>query len=451
MDDLLRLSAVVLLILINGFFVAAEFALVSVRATRVQQWVNAGRPLAGLLLKAKENPNPFFSAAQLGITMASLALGWIAEPTLAHLIAPLATRVLPESGAVLGAHAVAIVLAFALITFMHIVLGEQVPKMLAVQRADATALLTVGPTHAFYILFRPFIALIAGASDLTLRLLGLRAEEAHRGAHTEEELLLLFRQSRAAGVLGADEERLLSKVFTFVDLEARQMMVPRPEMVCIPVAATYQDVLDTARTKGFSRLPVYEHDLDHIIGVLHVKDLLGLDEAARARFGVRALMREPLFLPEAVPVHRLLAEFRRRRRHMAILIDEFGGTAGLVTVEDAVEELLGELRDEYREEAPAIQPQPDGSYLLDGLLRLDEVNAHFDLRLADEEVDTIGGLVVRHLGRLADVGDEVQLDGLRLRVEELDGRRVARVRLWPPAAAPAEPPAPGDLPHEARL
>ncbi|MBI4505951.1 MAG: HlyC/CorC family transporter [Chloroflexi bacterium] len=450
MDDLLRLVAVLLLVLLNGFFVATEFALVAVRRTRVEQLASQDDRRARRALHALDHLDLYIAATQLGITMASLALGWIGEPALAHLIEGLLARLPFVPPAALGpaSHSVAIAVAFATITALHIVLGELAPKSLALQRAEATVLAVVGPMHVFLVVFRPVIMALNAVGNALVRLFGLRPASAHALAHTEDELIFLFRQSRAAGVLEADEERLLSKVFTFVDLEARQMMVPRPEMVCIPVTATYQDVLDAARTKGFSRLPVYEHDLDHIIGVLHVKDLLGLDEAARARFGVRALMREPLFLPEAVPIHRLLAEFRRRRRHMAILIDEFGGTAGLVTVEDAVEELLGELRDEEREEAPAIQAQPDGSYLLDGLLRLDEVNAHFDLRLADEEVDTIGGLVVRHLGRMADVGDEVQLDGLRLRVEELDGRRVARVRLWPPAAAPAEP---GDVPHEARL
>jgi CBS domain containing-hemolysin-like protein len=422
---------VIVLVLLNGFFVATEFALVAVRRTRVEQLAAEGDARARSTLDALNHLDTYIAATQLGITMASIALGWIGEPALAHLIedALLRLAVLPPEALVAVSHSVAIAIAFAIITALHIVLGELAPKSLALQRAEATALFVTGPMHLFLAIFRPVIVLLNALGNAVVRLVGIQPVTGHSAFLSEEELLLLFRQSRMAGVLEADEEQLLAKVFTFVDLDARQIMVPRPEMVGIPVTATYQQVLDIARTRGFSRLPVYEGSLDHIVGVLHVKDLLGLDEAARARFSVRAFMREPLFLPETIPVRRLLAEFRRRRRHMAVLIDEFGGTAGLVTVEDVIEELLGEFRDEYREEEPAIQHQPDGSYLIDGMLRLDEMNAHFDLHLEDEEVDTVGGLIVRHLGRLAQVGDEITIDGICLRVELLDGRRVARVRL----------------------
>ncbi|MDP9373025.1 MAG: hemolysin family protein [Chloroflexota bacterium] len=441
---LLRLGAVLLLVLINGFFVAAEFALVSVRPTRIDQLVAQGNTLARTVRRAMHDPNRFISAAQVGITMASLGLGWIGEPALASLIEPLFAG-LPEPFDVLGTHTVAAIVAYALITFLHIVLGEQVPKMIALDRAEATILMTAQPTQLLALVFRPFIALLYWGTEAVLRPLGIRRRDEHAQTYSVEELRMLVTTSRQGGQLEASEEAIVNRAFNFADITADQIMVPRTAMVCVATTASPREVLDLAAA-GHARLPVYRGTIDNIIGVLHTKDLFRwlterTEVTASPPFSVAKFMRPALSVPEAITADALLAEMKRRQTHVAIVIDEFGGTAGLVTLEDLMERLVGDVRDEFEPVEQDIENLPDGSVMLDGLLLIEDVNERFGLRIEDEFNNTIGGYIFSRLGRKPELGDEVEVGSHTFVVEELDGLRIARLRLLTPSASanPAEP------------
>ncbi len=434
-DILIRLAAVALLVFANAFFVAAEFALVSLRRSRIEQMVADGSRVGRMLLRAKDEPNRFISAAQLGITMASLALGWIGEATIAALVDPL-FRFLPETWHGTVTHTISIAVSFTIITMLHIVLGEQVPKMLALQHAERTAKITVGPTEAFFRTFRPFIALFTWATDVSLRALRIRPQTEHEAAVTAEELELLVQTSHRAGALEDTERDLLSNVFDFAELAVSQVMVQRRDIVAVEADIGLDELLALGETSPHSRFPVFVDSLDNannIVGVVHIKDLLRPARHREEGFDLRAVLRPPLIVPETMPAGRLIQEFKRAHTTFAMVIDEYGGTAGLVTIDDLVEEIVGDVPDEFHEETPSIERQDDGTVLVSPRLRLDEFQDLFKVDLDDEEseAETIGGLVVERLGRLAAPGDELQLDAHRLAVEEVDGVRITRLRMIP--------------------
>lgn len=439
---LLKLGSVFVLILINAFFVAAEFALVSVRPTRIDQLIAEGNSLARTVRRAMNDPNRFISAAQIGITMASLALGWVGEPALAGLIGPL-FQALPAPWNVLGTHTVAGIIAYSLITFLHIVLGEQVPKMIALERSEATILMTAQPTHLLALAFRPVIALLYWATAFTLRPLGISRRDDHAQTYSVDELRMLVASSRQQGELAASEEAIVNRALFFADITADQVMVPRTELVCVASDATPQTVLQLAAA-GHARLPVYRGTIDNIIGVLHTKDLFKwLTERTELTsmtsappLAVTKFMRPVLTVPESITADALLAELKRRRTHVAIIIDEFGGTAGLVTLEDLMERLVGDVRDEFESSTPDIQTFPDGSALLDGLLLIEDVNERFGLAIDDPFNNTIGGHIFAQLGRKPEIGDIVTIGAGSFTVAELDGLRIARLR-FQPGATPA--------------
>ncbi|MGE3908582.1 MAG: hemolysin family protein [Chloroflexota bacterium] len=436
-DVLIRLAGVGVLVFLNAFFVAAEFALVSLRRSRIEQMVEERNRFGRILLRAKNEPNRFISAAQLGITMASLGLGWIGESTVAALIEPL-FRGIPEQYLGTAVHTVSFAISFTLITMFHIVLGEQVPKMLALQHAERTAMVTVGPTEAFYTVFRPFIATFTILTSLALKAMRIEPADEHEGAVTAEELELMVQTSHRAGALEDTERELLSNVFDFSALSVYHVMVQRRDMVGVPIDISLNDLLELGVASPHSRFPVYEESLDNIVGVIHIKDLLRATRRDPNAFDLRAALRQALFVPETMPAGRLLAEFRRAHTTMAIVIDEYGGTAGLVTIDDVVEEIVGDVPDEFHSQSPSIEPQPDGTTIVAPTLRLDELSELFDIEVdEDGEVDTVGGLVVENLGRLAEAGDVVELERYRFVVEEVDGVRITRLRLIPlePATA----------------
>jgi len=433
-DVVARLAVVAVLVFANAFFVASEYALVRLRRSRIEQMALEGRATGRLLLRWKDEFNRFISAVQLGITMSSLALGWVGEATIATVIDPLFLA-LPETlhGPVL--HTVSIVISFSLITLLHIVLGEQVPKMVALQYTERTAVVTIGPIDAFSRIFRPFIALFTWATRAALRALGVRPELEREAVHSAEELELLVETSHRAGALEDTERDLLSNVFDFADLAVRQVMVPRTEIVAVPIDVGLGELLDLGEASPHARFPVFEGTLDNVLGVVHIKDLLHAARHAEDGFELRQVLRPPLFVPETMPAGRLLAEFKRAHTTVALVIDEYGGTAGLVTIDDVVEEIVGDVPDEFHEESPGVEPQPDGTTLVSPRLRLDELSELCALRLDDEqEADTVGGLVVERLGRLAQAGDTVDLNDHRLAVEEVDGVRITRLRLIPKPA-----------------
>jgi CBS domain containing-hemolysin-like protein len=446
------LFAVFILVLANGFFVATEFSLVSVRRTRMQQLAAEGDRRAVSVLDRISHLDTYIAATQLGITISSIGLGWIGEPALAHLLEPLFNRMtfLPEGTRDAIRHPVSFAIAFSVITTLHIVFGELAPKSIALQRPDGTSLWTAGPIHAFYIVFRPAIALLNGIGNAVVRAIGIQPASGHELVQSADELRLAIAASREAGLVEVVAHDLVDRAFLFTDLDARQAMVPRTEMAAVPVTASLDDILNVAAESGYSRLPVYDQDLDHIVGVINVKRLLPFILAARDQpllngsaapaFDVRDQMSEVLAVPETASASGLLTRLRDTHTPMAIVIDEFGGTAGLVTLEDLVESLVGEIDDDVNGTANEAIVLSDGSFVLDGLTTLVEAKEFYDLDLADEEidVDTVGGYVFSRLGRPGVVGDEVALDdGRILRVEELDGLRIARIRVL--AARPAMP------------
>jgi CBS domain containing-hemolysin-like protein len=445
MPQALLIAAIVVLILTNALFVAAEFALVTARRTRMEQLASQGNRLARQVLRFMDDPNLFISAAQVGITMASLGLGWLGEPALAALFRRLFSQ-LPEQWHRLASHTAAFVLAFGLITLLHIVFGEQVPKMIAIQRAEGTVLLTAGLMRLVSFIFRPVIFVIYWMTELTLRPFGLRYESERHLVYSVEELEMLMETSAERGELESSERELIHRVLLFSDLTVYQIMVPRTEMVAIPVTIGLPELVRIIAREGRSRYPVYEGTLDQIIGILHVKDLFAAmrDGCLPEQIDLRRLLRQPLTVPESLPVGELLRSMQSRRIHVAIVIDEFGGTAGLVTLEDIVERLIGEIQDEFERPEPDVEVLPNGDVLINGLMLIDEVNERFGLDIDDPNFDTVGGYVFGRLGRKPEIGDAVTVDGYIFRVEALDGLRISRVRLTrlheaesPPAGAAA--------------
>lgn len=451
-SSILSLVAVVVLVLLNGFFVAAEFALVSVRRSRIDQLVIEGRASARLVQRALTHLDTYIAATQLGITMASLALGFIGEPAIAHLLEPLFASFLPAEGAFFTSHGVALVIAFSIATALHIVLGELAPKSIALQRAEGTALWVTGPLDLFLRLFRPFISTLNGIGNGIVRLIGLEPVGSHAAVHSVEELELLVHSSREAGLLVEQQERMVAGVFDFGQRHAGQVMTPRTEIDAVPVTVKLPELAQHAAKGNHSRLPVYDGDLDHIIGVIHAKDVLRTLERGTppAEFELRAIMRRVPFVPETLPLDKLMAELRRQRAHVAVVVDEFGGTGGLVTLEDLLEEIVGDVADEFDPGREAIEELPDGSFALDGLLGFEAVDARFALGVEEPYYDTLGGYVFGQLQRAPKVGDTLPLpDGRRLQVAEIDGLRVARILLVPvdKHVATPTPPHPDEMPR----
>jgi CBS domain containing-hemolysin-like protein len=415
---------VLLLILANGFFVAAEFALVSARGTRLEQLAANGNRAARMVLRAQADPNRFISAAQLGITVASLLLGWIGEETFAALLYTPLSHVLPDESVWITAHGVASVLAIALITFLHISLGEQVPKMLALQRSEAVILFSAPPTEFVATVFRPFIAVLYGFTNLILRTLRLEYRAEEHAMHSPDELRMLVRRS----TLSAEERQLLERAFGFTDVTAAEVMVPRTEVVAIPIDASFDEVVRTARRYRHTRYPVFEGSIDNVVGVLSAKDLVGFTTPR----DLRRLLRPPVLVPSGTEAADVLSRMRAARQPLAVVLDEFGGTQGIVTLHNLVARLFGEIGDEHTLDAQQIRVLGDGTVVADGLMLIEDVNEQLGTRFDASEVDTLGGLVFAKLGRRPGVGDRVEIgSGYEARVERLDGLRVATVRLLP--------------------
>jgi CBS domain containing-hemolysin-like protein len=429
LDILFRLLAVLLLVAANGFFVVSEFALVTVRRTRIDELVQEGHSLARAVKRALNDIDAYIAAAQLGITMASLGLGWIGEPALAALIEPLLDWLPGTTIATISAHTISIVIAFTIITALHIVLGEQAPKTMAIQRSERAALIVALPTKWFLTIFKPFIWLLNTTSLLIVRAFGFEGTTAgHHVPHTEEELKMIVSASAAAGVLVPEEEEMIHNIFEFADLTANQVMVPRTEIVGLPLTAPRSEIEATLRQHGFTRYPVYDGSLDSIVGIVNVKELLSMLDG-RETLDLRRVLQTPVVLPESVRVFRLLAAMQAHRRHTVVLIDEFGGTAGIVTLRDALERIVGDVRSVQEAGWPDIERVSDREALIDGLLLIQDVNEHFGLELDEEEYHTIGGYVFGALGRRPEVGDVIEARGCRLVVEALDGMRVSRLRI----------------------
>jgi CBS domain containing-hemolysin-like protein len=431
MLNALGIVAVFILVFANGFFVASEFALVGVRRSRIATLAESGDPRAKRLLELVDNLNAYISATQLGITLASLGLGWLGEPAIAHLLekAPLVDR-LP----VAVMETLAFGIAFTIITFLHIVIGELAPKTLALERAEKVALAIAWPMQMFYGAFSWPIRLLDWAGTRTVRLFGLHPSGEHASIYTEDELRQLVDISHKSGHLEAGEQQLINRIFDFSAAEVREAMIPRMNVVALSITATLEEAEKALCETGYSRLPVYRDRLDDIVGVLFMKDLVPcLRRDAANDFNLEKLLHPPMFVPATARLGSVLAQMQSSRTHLAFVIDEHGGIEGIVTLEDLLEEIVGEINDEYDEEVRAQIVEDNGTYLLDGMLAVRDANRRLNLHLPEEAgFTTLAGFLLSKAGRLLRPGESVEHEGARFTVERVDRRRIRRVRFTPP-------------------
>lgn len=434
---LLKLFVVFFLVGLNAFFVAAEFALVAIRGTRVRQLIEQGEARARIVQDLTGDLDRVLSGVQVGITFASLGLGYVGETAFAEVFRPL-FEWLPATQAQVVAHGSALVLAFVVITFLHVVLGELVPKSLSLQRSERLALLVARPLLWFLNVFRWPIDLLDAASQWFVRMLGVASPRSHALVHSAEELLILVQQARERGLLRVGEEKFIQSAIELAQVQVREIMVPRPDMHVLPVQATLEDVMKTFATTQRSRIPVYDATPDHILGFVHIKDMLWvlLDRDRRAEegltppeFNLRRILRDVLIVPESKPASELLLELRSRRIGVAMVVDEFGSILGLVTLEDILEQMVGEIHDEFDViERPLTMA--DGAMIFDAALNVRDLDTQYNIYMPeDPSYETVGGFVLSQLGFLPRGGESFDFGGFRFTVVEVDRRRVARVKV----------------------
>ncbi|WP_134686501.1 hemolysin family protein [Brevibacillus migulae] len=432
MGTSLNLILVVFLVFLNAFFVATEFALVKVRESRITQLVAEGNQKAQAVEHVIHNLDAYLSACQLGITLASLGLGWVGEPAVAHLFHPLFGFVgLPGP----WQETLSFIIAFSIITFLHIVLGELAPKSLAIQRTEIISLHVAGPIRFFYKVMYPFIAFLNWSASKFLGWFGVDTTS-HEEAHTEEEIRILVNESHKSGLIDQTELMLVDNIFDFSETMAREIMVPRTDMVVLNLRDSFEDSVNLVKNGRYTRYPVVDGDKDHVVGSLHIKDLL-TNVLQNTGGDLARIMRPVVTVPETISISRLLTMLQKRRNQMAILIDEYGGTAGLITLEDIMEEIVGDIQDEFDDERPEVEQQDD-TYSFDGRVLLEEVNEYLGLSLDDREVDTLAGWIYMQIDHPPKVGDAVRTDAYEFIVDEVDHFRITRVRVKKRALQPVE-------------
>jgi CBS domain containing-hemolysin-like protein len=434
MELLLAFLVIAVLILMNGIFVAAEFAIIGVRPTRIEQLAEEGNRVAKRLraiLRSPAQVDRYIATAQLGITLASLGLGMIGEPAIAHLAEPLLHDQLGLEGEIV--HSISFVIALLLITYLHVVLGEMIPKALALQNAERTVFSLAAPMILMQTIFSYPITILNRIGIWVLRVMRVPPPAQGSRLHTPDELELIISESVVGGLIEAEEQQLLSNIFTFGELRVHQIMIPRRKIAGIPITISEQELLETVTAAPHTRFPVYEDTLDNVIGILHLKDVV-TQQLENAPFDLRSLLYQAIFVPENTYVSNLLETLKQKHVHMAVVIDEYGGTAGIVTLEDLIEEVVGEVRDEFdvHEQEPITVVQP-GHLVVQGTVRLDEITEYVDLGEHPEDVESIGGLMITRLSLPAKIGDHVKINDATLRVEETDGLTVERVSIqFPP-------------------
>jgi putative hemolysin len=445
----LHLFAVLILVGMNAFFSAAEFSLIAVRVSRVRQLVQEGDPRAKIVEALLGDLGRVVSGVQVGITVASLLLGYFGEVTLAGILSPL-LEAIPRPWAAVIAHSSALVLAFGLLTILQVVLGELVPKGLSLARAERVALLIARPFHWFLGTFRWAIDLLDGVAEKIVRALGVVSPHSHTLVRSTEELQVMIQQAQDRGLLPATEVKFIQSAMELGQVQVREVMVPRPDVHALPANASLEDIMKTFATTQRSRIPVYEGSLDHILGFLHIKDLIWvlLERARRAEeglppadFHLRSLLRDVLIVPETKPASELLLEFRSRRTGLAMVVDEFGSILGLATLEDILEQMVGEIHDEFDVVERPLN-LPDGSMIFDAAINVRDLETQYNIAIPDDpSYETIGGFILNRLGFIPRGGESFEANGYRFTVMEMDHRRVSRVKIKPlqvPAAAAAK-------------
>jgi putative hemolysin len=413
---LLEMLALLGLLFLNAFFVAAEYGLVTSRRTRIMELEHAGNRRARAVLLITSDPPRFIAAMQLGVTISSLGIGALGEQVLAHRLDSVT------------ASFVAVILALLIVTYLHVVIGELVPKGIALGHPESTALVVSGPVRLFFVFLRPLIWLLQASTNVLLRALHLEPPGAEHEAHSEAELRMLLSSSAEQGEIEHGEQEMLYKVFDFADKEVADVMVPRPEVVAISIALPAEDALRAVLDSPYTRYPVYRESLDDIVGILHVRDLIeAMHSQGLATADVESLVRPAYMVPETKDLAALLTEFRRTNQHMAVVIDEYGSMEGIVTLEDLLEEIVGEIEDEFDLPDETVEQVDDDTIRIDGTFPIDDFNERFKTQLPHEDYHTVAGFVFGVLGRGAEPGDEVEWDGLRFHVDSVEGQRIDRL------------------------
>ncbi len=425
-----NLFIVILLIFANSFFVASEFAMVKVRKTRLEQLSCEGNSTAKLALKMTDDINDMLAAAQLGITIASIGLGWIGAKTIADILYKVLATVIPFVSHDIW-FVISVPVAFILITFFEVLLGEQIPKCVALQNTEKMALIVARPMKLMMVIFKPFVWFLARCSDKILEIFKIENVD-NELVHTPEELDMLVDASYNEGELNETEAEMLHNMFNFSDLTAKQVMTPRTDMMCIDTDTSIDEIKTFTAENQYTRYPVYEETIDKILGFIHVKDLYS-NILENKDIKLKDIIRPIMLVPETMTLDNLVIEFRKRKSQIGIVVDEFGGTSGLITLEDVIEEIVGEVQDEFDEdEETDIREVAPNTYVANAMMRIDEIAEFFDIeenQFDFEDVETIGGLVVKILGKIAQVGDVVQIEeqGLKFTVQKVDGARVTRL------------------------
>jgi CBS domain containing-hemolysin-like protein len=418
----LQLIVAFVLLLLNGFFVAAEFAMVKVRSSRIDAFALERSIRAKFARSVVSNLNSYLSACQLGITLTSLGLGWLGAATVTGMLEPLLQN-MNVPGSII--HAIAFVIGFTIIAAFHVTIGKQIPKTYAIRKSEQVVLWSAAPMMLFYKLMYPLIWCLNETSHWMLRKSGIEPETEHEAVHTEEEIRVLVKESHKNGYIGNTELTLVDNVFEFTETVAREVMIPRTEMACLYANLSFDENLEIAISAMRTRYPVCDPDKDNMIGFVHIKDLLknareGLDD-------IRTIARPLMSVPETIPISTLLEQMQKKRTEIALLIDEYGGTSGLVTVEDILEELVGEIHDEFDRERPSIEQKDANTHSVDGLLHIDEFNDYFGLDIETDVYDTIGGWVSSQVGTPPKKNQRVLYGGYALIVDETDHLRISRI------------------------
>lgn len=419
----------ILLVFLNGFFVAAEFALVKVRPTQLEPYVAAGNRRATVARHMVRHLDAYLSATQLGITLASLALGWIGNPAFAWIVEPVVRLFAGDNPAIL--HSAALTLSFLVITILHIVLGELAPKSLAIRKSEGTTLVVALPLFVFYKITYPAIWLLNHTANFLLKLVGIAPVSESEIAHDEEELRLLLASSNASH-LSLQKRELLDNIFELSHRVARQIMLPRQDVVYLSTTRPVAENLRLARRSGHTRFPLCEGDLDHVVGVIHIKDLFRRERPVTS---LQEVSREIAFVPETLELDRLLKRMRTERFHLAAVIDEYGGVSGVVTLEEVIEEIVGQISDEFDVDKPELLKVEEGVYEVSGGMLIEDLEDELEIELSDRDEDTVGGLVLSELGRNPAVGDRVEVGGAAIEVVEVHLNRVNTVRITVPQPA----------------
>ncbi len=428
---ILKIASVFALVFLNGFFVAAEFAIVKVRTTQIEPLIKSGMKRAKLARQVITHLDAYLSATQLGITLTSLGLGWLGEPFVAHMLQPLFVLAGITNPTVVAA--VSFGVAFSIITFLHIVLGELAPKSLAIQRAQKVTLGIAAPLHMFFVVFKPAIWLLNGAANYFLRIVGIEPVSESDLAHSEEELRILLSQGKT---ISTTSRSILLRAMELRDRTVREVMVPRTQIVYLSTEKTLDESLTIALESQFTRYPLCERDLDNVLGMIHLKDMFRMKEQHSSSplpngrgAQLLSIKRELLFVPETTPLEKMLNTFLTKRVLMAIVVDEYGGTAGLITLENVLEELVGEIRDEFDVEPLMVQKVSEGEYLIDGTMPLHDFARMFEVVPDTKDVVTVSGYAVHLLGRVPERGATLQLDQWRGTIESVDKKKVKQLRI----------------------